>query len=221
MGSIDTPKGFHRLINVPIDDSSTINSIYDLMKYCESKGSVYDGQQVTVNFYNGYTQDYIIKKSVNGDEYLPVPSFKNTEFNILNSGSEIYVLVYYRNGSNGKLFANNILTSLNDIYSYSIIDNIPLFVDKKMFNFYMTVGSNRYSWTQNFDPCTGKIYNGDSTKNGTAVSGGIKYIHNINNENAYIVSDINNVCICPKTENNDVVRLYVKATSYFRKVGVV
>lgn len=221
MSSIDTPKSFHRIVNVPIDDSSTFNSIYDLMNYCQKKQSVYDGQVVTVNFYNGYTQDYVIKKTINGNEYLPVPSFKNTELNTINIGSEIYVLVYYRNGSNGRVFANNILSSLNDIYSYSIIDNIPLFVDNRSFSFYMTIGSSRYSWTQNFDPCANKVYDNTNTKNGKSISGGVNYIHNINNEKTYITSDDNSICICPKSENNDIVRLYVKATSYFRKVGVV
>lgn len=216
MPSLDTPKSFHRIMNVPLDDSSTVNSLEDLLAYCNAKGSVYDGQLVTVNFSQGYTQEYRIQKNSSNNGFIPVPIFKNTEFNIITRGSDKYILLYYRNGSNGKLFSNNILTSLDDIYAYSIINNIPLFIDNNKYTFYMKVNSNEYTWEQAFNPT--KSF---ASPSGTNISGGISYISFVNNSNTYIQSNAGNIFICPKVSNTNVVRLYIKATSYLGKVGVV
>ena len=216
MPSLDTPKSFHRLMDIPLDDSSKANSLEDLLSYCNAKGSVYDGQTVTVKHSQGYTQEYRIQTNSSNNGFIPVPIFKNTEFNIITRGSDKYVLLYYRNGSNGKLFSNNILTSLDDIYAYSIINNIPLFIDGGKYTFYMKVNNTEYSWSQTFNPTKS-----NASPSGTSISGGISYISFVNNSNAYIQSNTNNILICPKVANTNVVRLYIKATDYLGKVGVV
>ena len=113
----DIPIGFHRVNQMPLDDSEIINGNEALFNYIQS-GSAYNGQRIII-LYENYQQPITLK--VVGSSIIPVlvmPS--GWELITKKYGDKTYALVYYYN--KGAVFSSsNEIIRLTDPFAWSML----------------------------------------------------------------------------------------------------
>ena len=204
MTALNTPMSYHRVNKIPLDDSSVFNSTADLMSYCKS-GAWYNGQKVAVNL-KYYTQTYTIRDSV---PIIDLPP--GMEWQTITKGSDIYALVYYHN-TNKVYTTPDLYTLLKDPFQFIFMDSIAVFKDNNSLTFFIEKDVNgavtSTSITQAEDPLTitsgtGKLY---VTPSGSA---------------AFMVGWSGGILMPRSDASGSIVRIYVKATKYFKAMGVI
>lgn len=203
MSALNTPKSYHRVNKIPLDDSDVFASVADLMAYCKS-GAWYNGQRVAVNL-KYYTQMYTIR---NGIPIIDLPS--GNEWVIRTKDSDKYLLVYYHNTDDVYSMADK-FTDVYSPFKFIFMDSIGVFEDSG-FSFILNVdGITDHVWTQTNNPIDSQE---SITKSGTTVN---KISKNPSGSNGYIETNVSDIILMPKAKNTRVIQLFVKATKYLKE----
>jgi len=122
----DTPAGFHRVLDGPLDDHEIFTSNAALLDYCKN-GTAYHGQRVLLTYEGLYDQPCIIKKGRQSDYLVPVLDLQSgIELVTMTEGTDIYGLVCYFNDGNIYTDDKDIMLKLDDIYYFAMLPQAGL-----------------------------------------------------------------------------------------------
>ena len=128
----DTPVGFHRVLDGPLDDHEVFTSNEDLLDYCKN-GTAYHGQRVLLTYDGLYDQPCTIKRgrSTNRNTLIPIVELPSgIELITYENNDEIYGLVCYFN--DGKIYTDtkDILVKFDDMYYFAMLPQVSLLANK-------------------------------------------------------------------------------------------
>lgn len=206
MSALNTPKSYHRVNKIPLDDSDVFASVADLMTYCKS-GAWYNGQRVAVNL-KYYTQMYTIR---NGIPIIDLPS--GNEWFIHTDGSDKYVMVYYHNTTNGVYSVADKFTDTYSAFKFIFMDSIGVFEDSG-YSFILNVDGTTHKWIQTNNPIDSQE---SITVSGTTVN---KISKNPSGANGFIETNVSDIILMPKASNTKIIQLFVKATKYLKEAMI-
>lgn len=124
----DTPVGFHRVLDGPLDDHEVFTSNEDLLDYCKN-GTAYHGQRVLLTYDDLYDQPCIIKKVKQTDSDILIPIIElpsGIEFITSEINNDIYGLICYFNDGEIYYDTKDILVKFNDIYYFAMLPQASL-----------------------------------------------------------------------------------------------
>ena len=117
----DTPVGFHRVLDGPLDDHEVFTSNEDLLDYCKN-GTAYHGQRVLLTYDGLYDQPCTIKRgrSTNRNTLIPIVELPSgIELVTYENNDEIYGLVcYFNDGKIAMLPQVSLLANKNTDIEY-------------------------------------------------------------------------------------------------------
>ena len=217
----DIATGFHRLNNVPLDDSIKLFKVKDLYDYINN-GSVYEGQIIILELIN-CTILVEIKKYF--DEvsqtykYAPViinwPS--NIEMNIKSIDGKNYIMVYYY--YHGRIFEDkNSSFRTYDSKAWSLLPYIGILAGKQdNIQYFISKDNSQYiSFIQ--DDLNEYSYNTETNIN--IITDGFNGLYNYSNGNFIFSSGDISIGILAKNQNTSLISLYVEADQYLKLIGV-